>query len=218
MRLTRALVRTTMSNADAAPPSFFPALAARFTALIWSLLDAGLAKSGLFYAERYFALDDTNHDARHLYATALLRALQTHSALFLVNHREDAVPCRACYEIKAQCCEKLGRHRQAHQALARAAQVPVLGPSRAYYILQIIKLIYSICIQLLANPEQRALSRPTPFCMRAPASRLYRATCPTKRAQSYWLRYACIHTSGKPSKVYAHWVYIILHSQDLIAD
>ena len=143
-----------MSDPDSAPPTFFPALAARFTALIWSLLDTGLPKSALFYAERYFALDDTNHDARHLYATALLRAEQTHSALFLVNHREDAVPCRACYEIKAECCEKLGRHRQAHEALARAAQVTVLGPSRAWLMIEMSDMVCIDIEQLLANPER----------------------------------------------------------------
>ena len=71
-----------------------------------------------------------------------------------MNHREDAVPCRACYEIKAECCEKLGRHRQAHEALARAAQVTVLGPSRAWLMIEMSDMVCIDIEQLLANPER----------------------------------------------------------------
>ncbi|KAI0029819.1 hypothetical protein K488DRAFT_55521 [Vararia minispora EC-137] len=119
-----------MSDATDASPSFLPLLAQRFTTLIWQCLDADLTKSALFYAERYFSLDSTNHDARHLYATSLLRASQIHSALFLTNHPEQE-QCASCFEIKAKCCTALGRHRQAREALELAVQIPAYTPTPA---------------------------------------------------------------------------------------
>ncbi|KAF8911163.1 hypothetical protein CPB84DRAFT_1812616 [Gymnopilus junonius] len=88
--------------------SFYPYLCQRFQSLVWSCLDADLSKSAVFYAERYFAMNRTNHESRHLYATALLREGQTYSALNL---------CTGCLEIKAKCCTVLGRHRQARDML-----------------------------------------------------------------------------------------------------
>lgn len=100
----------------AQPSDLTPQLCQRYSSLVWYFLDADLHKSALFYAERYFVLDTKNHDARHLYATALLHAGQPHSAHCLVNLPMDA-RCTGCVEIVAQCCMKLGRHRQAREAL-----------------------------------------------------------------------------------------------------
>ncbi|KAI0708978.1 protein prenylyltransferase [Earliella scabrosa] len=93
-----------------------PQLCQRYSSLVWYCLDADLHKSALFYAERYYVLDINNHDARHLYATALLAAGQPHSAHRLVNLALDR-RCTGCVEIIAKCCMKLGRHRQAREAL-----------------------------------------------------------------------------------------------------
>lgn len=71
-------------------------------------------------------MDQRNHDARHLYATALLRIGQTFSSLYLVNIPPDD-RCNGCLEIKAKCCAAVGRHRQAREALEEA----MLGPSFA---------------------------------------------------------------------------------------
>ncbi|KAJ7489869.1 hypothetical protein B0H11DRAFT_2010754 [Mycena galericulata] len=96
--------------------SFQPYLSQRFQALVWSCLDSDLTKTAVFYAERYFAMDSQSHEARHLYATALLRQGQPHSALTLVKIPRDQ-QCIGCLELKARCCTALGRHRQAKEAL-----------------------------------------------------------------------------------------------------
>ncbi|GBE82491.1 Anaphase-promoting complex subunit 3 [Sparassis crispa] len=105
-----------------------PRLCHRFNTLIWSCLDVDLYKSALFYAERYFVLDTNNHDARHLYATALLRSGQPHSAHFLVNLPTD-IRCSGCFEIKAKCCTALGRHRQAREALEESMRGRAYTPA-----------------------------------------------------------------------------------------
>ncbi|KAJ7285681.1 hypothetical protein C8J57DRAFT_1285528 [Mycena rebaudengoi] len=97
-------------------PSFQPFLAQRFQALVWSCLDSDLTKTAVFYAERYYAMDSQSHEARHLYATALLRQSQPHSALALVKLPREQ-QCVGCLELKARCCTALGRHRQAKEAL-----------------------------------------------------------------------------------------------------
>ncbi|KAL0947081.1 hypothetical protein HGRIS_013222 [Hohenbuehelia grisea] len=98
------------------PPTSLQHLAQRFQSLIWSCLDADLTRTAIFYAERYYATDKSNHDARHLYATSLLREGQTYSAMYLVNIPRDEA-CTGCLELKAKCCTALGRHRQAREAL-----------------------------------------------------------------------------------------------------
>lgn len=108
-------------------PSFLPYLCQRFQVLIWSCLDSDLTKSAVFYAERFFAMDHNNHDARHLYATALLREGQTYSAMCLVNIPRDG-QCGGCLEIKAKCCTILGRHRQAREALEETLREPNYTP------------------------------------------------------------------------------------------
>ncbi|TFK55248.1 TPR-like protein [Heliocybe sulcata] len=104
-------------------PSFLLALQQRFQVLIWSCLDADLGQSAAFYAERYYSIDRDNHDARHLYATSLLRLGQPHSALHLVNAPPDG-RCGGCSEIKYRCCTVLGRHRQAQEALQESLSDP----------------------------------------------------------------------------------------------
>jgi anaphase-promoting complex subunit 3 len=108
-----------------------PFLCQRFSIIIWSCLDFDLHKSAVFYAERYFTMDSKNHDARHLYATALLRAGQTYSAMYLVNIPHE-VRCSGCLEIKAKCCTTLGRHRQAREALEQCIQDTGYTPTRMF--------------------------------------------------------------------------------------
>ncbi|EAU88243.2 cell division cycle protein 27/anaphase promoting complex subunit 3 [Coprinopsis cinerea okayama7 len=98
-------------------------VAQRFQSLVWACLDNDLVKSAVFYAERFYSQDPKNHDARHLYATALLAAKQTYSALHLVNVSLDE-QCTGCLEIKAKCCTVLGRFRQAREALDATLQDP----------------------------------------------------------------------------------------------
>ena len=108
-----------------------PFLCQRFHTIVWSCLDFDLHKSAVFYAERYFTMDSKNHDARHLYATALLRAGQTYSAMHLVNIPLE-VRCSGCLEIKAKCCTELGRHRQAREALEQCIQDTGYAPTRTF--------------------------------------------------------------------------------------
>ncbi|OCH95621.1 TPR-like protein [Obba rivulosa] len=114
------------------PPALSTHLCHRFSSLIWACLDADLLRSAVFYAERYYVCDVKNHDARHLYATALLRVGRPHSALFLVSLPTEA-RCSGCLEIKAKCCSALGRHRQAREALEAslrdASYTPTLSMS-----------------------------------------------------------------------------------------
>src|ERR1700722_3861747 len=111
--------------------SILPALSQRFTQLIWSCIDSDLNNSAVFYAERFFAIQNKNHHARHLYATALLHAGQTYSALNIV-HAPDIL-CPACFEIKAKCSSRLGRHRQAREALDLSLQHTNYLPPRSFF-------------------------------------------------------------------------------------
>ena len=120
------------SQQPESPPTYLPYLFKRFNYLIWACLDADLHKSAVFYAERYFALDQGNHDARHLYANVMLRANQPHSALHLVNLPQDQ-RCNGCLEIKAKCCSTLGRHRQAREALEDVLKNAADVPSRTLF-------------------------------------------------------------------------------------
>ncbi|KAH9854034.1 protein prenylyltransferase [Lenzites betulinus] len=96
----------------------------RYDTLVWSLVDAGLLKSALFYAERYFVEDVQNHDARHLYATVLIESGQPHTAHRLVNalatRKENR--CIGCLNILAKACLQLGRHGQAREAFEACLQ------------------------------------------------------------------------------------------------
>ncbi|KAI1787926.1 protein prenylyltransferase [Ganoderma leucocontextum] len=115
---------------DAPPAELTPQLCQRYSSLVWHFLDADLHKSALFYAERYFVLDPKNHDARHLYATALLQAGQPHSAHKLVNLPADN-RCTGCVGIIAKCCAAMGRHRQAREALEACLRDEAYTPSQS---------------------------------------------------------------------------------------
>lgn len=108
-----------------------PQIGQRFRSLIWTCLDYDLVQSAVFYAERYHVMDEHDHDARHLYATALLRALQPHSALYVVSGTEQE-KCSGCLEIKGKCCMALSHYRQAREALEAALEDTDYIPSRAY--------------------------------------------------------------------------------------
>ncbi|KAH7912129.1 hypothetical protein BJ138DRAFT_1179026 [Hygrophoropsis aurantiaca] len=111
-----------------ATPLFQPQIGQRFQDLVWTCLDFDLVKSALFYAERYYVLDSENHDARHLYATVLLRAEQPQSGLHLVSAQSK---CTGCLEIYGKCCAALGRYRQARECLEASLQDPNYSPSES---------------------------------------------------------------------------------------
>ncbi|KAI0665010.1 protein prenylyltransferase [Cubamyces menziesii] len=116
---------------EATPTTPSSQLCRRYIELIWYCLDAGLHRSALFYAERYFVNDLRNHDARHLYATVLLESGQPHSALRLVNAPPKEPRCTGCLSILAKCCVKLGRHRQAREALQDCLREPLDIPTES---------------------------------------------------------------------------------------
>lgn len=122
-----------MQGATTAPgiSSISPYLATCYTNIIWSCLDSELPKSAVFYAERYYALDHNNHDAIHIYATALLRASITHSALSLLR-QERSAGCCGCLQLKAQTCNAMGRHRQAREALEESLKDLSYIPTRKF--------------------------------------------------------------------------------------
>ncbi|KAG9318517.1 TCP-1/cpn60 chaperonin family-domain-containing protein [Chiua virens] len=107
-----------------------PQIGQRFRSLIWTCLDYDLVQSAVFYAERYHVMDEHDHDARHLYATALLRARQPHSALYVVSGTEQE-KCSGCLEIKGKCCMALSRYRQAREALEAALEDADYVPSQS---------------------------------------------------------------------------------------
>lgn len=109
-------------------PAFLPHIRQRFQTLIWTCLDFDLVRSAAFYAELYLVMDENNHDARHLYATALLRSGQPHSGLQLVTGVQQS-RCSGCLEIKGKCCTALGRHRLAHEAFDASLQDPTYTPT-----------------------------------------------------------------------------------------
>ncbi|KAG0705032.1 hypothetical protein DFH29DRAFT_981139 [Suillus ampliporus] len=109
-------------------PAFLPQIGQRFQTLIWTCLDFDLVRSAVFYAERYLVMDENNHDARHLYATTLLRSGQPHSGLQLVSGVQQS-RCSGCLEIKGKCCVALGRHRLACEAFDASLQDPTYTPT-----------------------------------------------------------------------------------------
>lgn len=123
---TRVLMQAEASSSASSSSKYLPA---RFAQLIWSCLDASLYRSAVFYAERYYSMCPGTHDAKHLYATALLHADQPHNAHHLVNQPSED-KCSGCLEIKAKCCTALGRHRQARNALEECLRDPLYSPTR----------------------------------------------------------------------------------------
>jgi len=111
------------------PPTVSRHLATCYTNIIWVCLDSDLVQSAVFFAERYYALDHNNHDARHIFVTALLRAGRKNSALSLLkDHR--CTNCCGCQHLKAQTCGLLGRHREAREALEASLSDPGYVPTR----------------------------------------------------------------------------------------
>lgn len=94
----------------------------RLTSLIHRCLEAELFKTALFYAERLFAMDGTNHDSRHLLSGVLLKMDQPHSALHLVTRPQDE-SCSGCYLMSAKCNEALFRPRKAREMTLRALEI-----------------------------------------------------------------------------------------------
>jgi len=94
----------------------------RLTSLIYRFLDAELYPTALFFAERLFAMDGTNHDSRHLLANVLLKLQQPHSALHLATRPQDD-PCIGCLSIASQCNERLLRPRKAMELAGKALQI-----------------------------------------------------------------------------------------------
>ncbi|KAG8787812.1 anaphase-promoting complex subunit cdc27 [Serendipita sp. 397] len=97
-------------------------VAQRLTTLIHRYLDAELLKTALFYAERLFAMDGTNHDSRHLLANVMLKLDQPHSALHLATRPQDE-PCAGCLYIAARCNEKLQRPGKSKDLMSKALHV-----------------------------------------------------------------------------------------------
>ena len=131
------------SKAATSPP-FLPQIGQRFQSHIWTCLDFDLVRSAVFYAERYLVMDENNHDALHLYATALLRSGQPHSGLQLVNGVQQS-KCSGCLELKGKCCAALGRHRLAREALDASLQDPTYNPTSAHHIPHCCTLTDLLC-------------------------------------------------------------------------
>lgn len=108
----------------------------RLSSLIWKCLDNDLNKTAHFYAERLFAFDGSNHEARHLLATATLRLNQPHSALHLVTRPRDD-QCAGCYEIAAKCSAALGRHSKARSLLEYSIVLSTTSPISTSIIVSI---------------------------------------------------------------------------------
>lgn len=104
------------------PHPVTPFLAAHFRELIHAFIDAGLFKSAVFYAERYFALDNRCHDALHLYSKSLLSCGQVHSALWFVHAPYQQNPCPGCFIAQSECYSALEQHAQAGEALEASSQ------------------------------------------------------------------------------------------------
>jgi hypothetical protein len=146
-----------------ATPAFVPHLCQRFSSLIWSCIDAGLCRSAIFYAERYFALDQHNHDARHLYAASLFGAGLTQSALCVVNVPLDEI-CQGCLELKARCCTAIGRYRHAMECLEGSMKTSTYAPSRMWFIV-IYCEYYKICANYSIHGPKNYLCLPRRSCL-----------------------------------------------------
>ncbi|KAK1232258.1 chaperonin-containing T-complex alpha subunit Cct1 [Marasmius sp. AFHP31] len=90
--------------------------------------DQDLTRSAIFYAERYFAINQHSHEARHLYATALFRGGQSYAALCVVDIPRDE-QCSGCLELKAKFCTALGRFRQSRECLEDSMRSAAIAPS-----------------------------------------------------------------------------------------
>ena len=170
-------------------------------------LDSDLVQSGVFFAERYYALDHNNHDARHIFVTALLRAGRKNSALSLLkDHR--CLSCCGCQHLRAQTCGLLGRHREAREALEASLSdpgyIPTCEPTSNFP-----RCLYS------RGPEfhqPRCQSVPHPRSQTKPQENASREIWPEEgisssrppRATARHLPF--VHSCGRRSKDYVHSV------------
>lgn len=125
-------------------------ISTRLRSLTWSCLDCDLIRSATFFAERYFCHDSSDHQARHLFATALLRGGQTHSAMNLVKDHS----CLGCTELFARCCNVLGRFRQGQAALEQCMMTPGIFATTSKP-----RIVPCTCL-----PWAYCLTRPYPYC------------------------------------------------------
>ena len=170
-------------------------------------LDSDLVQSGVFFAERYYALDHNNHDARHIFVTALLRAGRKNSALSLLkDHR--CLSCCGCQHLRAQTCGLLGRHREAREALEASLSdpgyVPTCEPTsnfpRCFYL------------RGLGFHQPRCRGVPHSRSQTKPQENAFQETWPEEGISSSRPPLATarlslyVHSCGKRSKDYVHSV------------
>lgn len=189
------------------PPTVSRHLAACYTNIIWMCLDSDLVQSGVFFAERYYALDHNNHDARHLFVTALLRAGRKNSALYLLkDHR--CLGCCGCQHLRAQTCSLLGRHREAREAL-EASLSDLSYVSSREHILDCSGYLYlrelgfcQLRCQSVLHPCSQAKLQENAFR----EIWLEEDTFSNRQPLATVRHLPCVHSCGRHLKDYAHWV------------
>lgn len=189
------------------PPTASRLLATCYTDIIWMCLDSELVQSAVFFAERYYALDHNNHDARHIFATALLHAGRKNSALSLLrDHR--CTGCCGCQHLKAQTCNLLGRHTEAREALEASLSVPGYVPTRESTC-NPGKCLY-LCSRGSGSYQLRCLHEPHQYFRVKPQENASQGILPGKDIFSSKpplvtaKRLPCVHTCGRHSKDCAH--------------
>lgn len=191
------------------PPTVSRHLATYYTNIIWTCLDSELAQSAVFFAERYYALDHNNHDARHIFVTALLHAGRKNSALSLLRDYRCS-DCCGCQHLKAQTCNLLGRHRDAREALevslSDSGYVPtresILNPGKLLHLYLRRSVFCQLpCLNELRQCFQMKL-REDAFRDTLPAEGIF-----SSRPLLVIARHLpCVHTCGRHLKDCAHWV------------
>ena len=201
-----------MSASQEGDISSFPATVSRhlatcYTNITWMCLDSELVQSAVFFAERYYALDHNNHDARHIFVTALLHAGRKNSALSLLRDYRCS-DCCGCQHLKARTCNLLGRHREAREALEASLSDPGYVPTREstfnpgeclylysrtfeFYQLRCLNELHR-CFQV--KPQENACQDILP------GEDIFLNRPPLVTARHLH----CVHTCGRHSKDYAH--------------
>ena len=194
-------------EASSIPPTVSQHLAACYTNIIWTCLDSDLVQSGVFFAERYYALDHNNHDARHIFATALLHAGRKNSALSLLkDHRCSS--CCGCQHLRAQTCGLLGRHREAREALEASLSDPGYVPTRepTFSLIRCLYLQGFVFHQLrcrsVLHPRSQTKLQGNAFQEIWPEEGTFSSRPPLATARH--LPY--VHSCGRRSKDCARWV------------
>ena len=186
------------------PPTVSRHLATCYTNIIWMCLDSDLVQSAVFFAERYYALDHNNHDARHIFVTALLHAGRKNSALSLLkDHRSSS--CCGCQHLKAQTCGLLGRHRDARDALEASLSDPSYIPTRKFTF-GLTRILYLRGLRFHQLPCRSVLHPCSPM---KPRENAFQEIWPEEDTFSSRLLLAtarhlpCAHSCGKRSRGYA---------------